>query len=123
MPVGSDSSAPKNKQIISGMASKYNIDVHFPQYTKEKAFRPQAIVDELTGSLFVVANLSLERPSCYYELGIAEALGKDVFIIAETGSDIHQSANRDTVRFYKRGEKGFSEAIRLVLKHAFMKIQ
>jgi nucleoside 2-deoxyribosyltransferase len=48
----------------------------------------------------VLADLSLERPSCYYELGLAEALGKPVYLIAKKNTDIHQTASRRLVRYF-----------------------
>lgn len=37
----------------------------------------------------IVADLSYERPNCYYELGYAKALGKEMIIIAKQGTKIH----------------------------------
>ena len=54
---------------------------------------------------FVLVNLSLERPSCYYELGLAEAIGKPVYLIAIEGTDIHQTASRKLVQFYNTNEE------------------
>jgi nucleoside 2-deoxyribosyltransferase len=48
----------------------------------------------------IVADLSLERPSCYYELGVAQALGRPTFLLAVTGTAIHQVADRDRIHFY-----------------------
>jgi hypothetical protein len=59
-----------------------------------------------------LADLSLERPSCYYELGLAEALGKPVYLIAAEGTDIHQTASRRLVSFYN-GQEDFI----ILLKH------
>jgi hypothetical protein len=56
---------------------------------------------ELAGAMFVLADLTLERPSCYYELGLAEALGLPVRLVAEFGTAIHQSAERDKVQYYR----------------------
>jgi hypothetical protein len=35
-------------------------------------------------AVFVLADLSLERPSCYFELGLAQAVRAHVFVIAAT---------------------------------------
>ena len=37
----------------------------------------------------IIADLSYERPNCYFELGYAKALGKDVIIIARKGTKVH----------------------------------
>jgi len=49
----------------------------------------------------LVADLSLERPSCYYELGVAQALGHPIFLVAAAGTPIHQVANRRQIHFYE----------------------
>lgn len=102
MPVGSDLAFPIKQEIIQQIAEAYTLEVHFPKYSLNKpAFDMQKTIEDLKGSLFVIADLSLERPSCYYELGIAESLVKKVFIIAQSGTDIHQTVNRERVQFYK----------------------
>jgi len=49
---------------------------------------------------FFIADISLERPSCYYELGYLQALKKRGFIISKENEKIHQLLNRDSIRFY-----------------------
>jgi hypothetical protein len=63
------------------------------------------IKKEIRGSQFVVADLTDERPSCYFEAGYAEALGKPVIYVASKQSvarpgtktaihfDIHMNMN------------------------------
>jgi hypothetical protein len=46
----------------------------------------------------VIADLSFERPSCYFELGMAQAVGVPTFLIAESGTQLHQHAG--SVRLY-----------------------
>lgn len=101
MPVGSDRLAATKQQVIENVAQTYGLAAHLPNYNLiEYAFNIKAALEDLKASLFVVADLSLERPSCYYELGIAEALGKKVYIIAQTGTVIHQTVNRKDTQFY-----------------------
>lgn len=45
--------------------------------------------NEILGSSIVIADLSGERPNCYYEAGYAHALGKTVILSARTGTPIH----------------------------------
>ena len=63
------------------------------------------IKKEIRGAQFVVADLTDERPSCYFEAGFAEALGKSVIYVASKQSvakpgsktvihfDIHMNMN------------------------------
>ncbi|MGE5283184.1 MAG: hypothetical protein ACM3N0_12865 [Chloroflexota bacterium] len=49
----------------------------------------ERIKDEIRRARFVVADLTDERPSCYFEAGYAEALGKPVIYIASRESIMH----------------------------------
>ena len=44
------------------------------------------IKKEIKSSLFVIADLTDERPSCYFECGYAEALGKPIIYVASQNS-------------------------------------
>ncbi len=101
MPVGSNPSFAVRQSAILSVAEDFGIEPRFPTYTiADPQFDFQKMLNEIGGSEFVIADLSLERPSCYYELGIAEALGQPVHLIASDGTDIHQTANRSQVNFY-----------------------
>ncbi len=54
----------------------------------------------LVSSDFVIADLSFERPSCYFEVGFAQAKDKKVFLIAITNTTIYQVKSKSEVRFY-----------------------
>ena|SRR2546425_8461170 len=62
----------------------------------------------------VLADLSFERPSCYFEVGFAQALGKRVALIAMDGTAIHQVIGRDTLIFYNT-ISDYENAVRLAL--------
>lgn len=47
------------------------------------------ILDAINRSRFVVADLTDERPNCYYEVGYAHAQGKPVIILAKEGTQRH----------------------------------
>ena len=101
MPVGSNPKANDKQRLVKIIAEKSVIKPHFPRYTTEDpVFNLQATLQDLRGSAFVLADLSLERPSCYYELGLAEALGKPVYLIAKKNTDIHQTASRRLVKYF-----------------------
>jgi hypothetical protein len=75
--------------------------VRFPNYLPQApTFRLADLKQELVGAAFVLVDLTHERPSCYYELGLAEALGLKVRLVAECGTPIHQSAARDEIGYY-----------------------
>jgi nucleoside 2-deoxyribosyltransferase len=55
---------------------------------------------ELRRSDAVMGDLSFERPSCYFEIGLAYGMDKPVFLIAKRGTQLHQVIGREAVEFY-----------------------
>lgn len=103
MPAGSDPRSPKKRAVIGTFCDARGLTAHFPMdryHASGVDFPISSTLEEMRSSVFVIADLSFMRPSCYYELGLAEAIGCDVLVVAETGTDIHQSAHRSEVRFY-----------------------
>lgn len=63
----------------------------------------------------IIADLALERPSCYFEVGLAQASGLTVRFLAPAGTPIHQLEGRDSVAFYSNmGE--YERIIELLLE-------
>lgn len=90
------------------------------------------IKDEIEKSHFVIADLTDERPSCYYEAGYAEALRKPVIFVASKESvvnpktqtkihfDIHRNVNYFTNTKELRGK--LKAALDKNRDHLFKKI-
>jgi hypothetical protein len=101
MPVGSDPFAAAKKATIAKIVRDAGLEARFPDYLPHRpTFALSEMIDEIRGADCIIADLSRERPSCYYELGIAEAVGKSVHLVAEAGTPIHQSATRSLIRYY-----------------------
>lgn len=101
MPVNSDPHAALKRDLLSQIAARFQLQLCLPRYEKEgAAFNLGKTLARMRRAAFVFADLSLARPSCYYELGLAEALGKTVHAIAQIGTDIHQTSVRKTVKYY-----------------------
>jgi len=102
MPIGADPAAMQKQELIRTIAATRNLTPHFPKYeTQQSSFDLKSTLDDLKGAWFVLTDLSLARPSCYYELGLAEALGKEVYLIAQQGTEVHQTAARVSINFYE----------------------
>lgn len=102
MPLDSDPNASDKHQIIEKVSIERGLKAFFPSYSKQKpACDFDSTVKELEEAEFVIVDLSLERPSCYYELGLVEMLRKPVHLVAQVNTDIHQTTNRDKVIFFK----------------------
>lgn len=102
MPIGSDEMAAAKVKLISSIALAHSFAAHFPDYaSRSQRFDIAKTMQSYRACAFIIADLSHERPSCYYELGIVEALGKEVHAIAAVGTEIHQTANRDSVQYYR----------------------
>jgi nucleoside 2-deoxyribosyltransferase len=101
MPISSDSLASEKKTAISEGAKRAGFKARFPDYLPLKpSFDLSEVVTEMREADSIIADLTRERPSCYYELGIAEAIGKNVHLVAEIGTPIHQTISRSLVRYY-----------------------
>jgi hypothetical protein len=64
--------------------SAFKIDDHFDA---RQRIIPN-ILDEIRRCAFIIADVSDPRPNVYYELGFAQALGKDVILTAHTGTQL-----------------------------------
>lgn len=101
MPVGSDKLFMEKRLIIQSEARKAGFTPYFPlDQQPDIPLDLNLTIKDLRDSQFVLADLSLERPSCYFELGLAQALGKPTLLVAEQGTPIHQAYGRNQIRFY-----------------------
>lgn len=61
--------------------------------------------NEIEGSSLVLADLTDERPNCYYEAGYAHALGKKVVLTAREGTVIHFDLKTHRVIYWKNEQR------------------
>jgi hypothetical protein len=101
MPVSLDKNFSRKKELLEQIAQQAGLIPCLPIDKRVyPSFQLGTTLTVLRDSEFVLADLSFERPSCYYELGLTQALGKTVFLMAERGTVIHQVDGRDQIRFY-----------------------
>lgn len=116
MPVRGVADAPSKASMIAEIAKANDWYAHAPEYDPVS---PKFNLKETCATLLecdlVLADLTRERPSCYFELGLAEALRRPLFVIAESGTIIHQTSRRDSVEFYSTLE-GFGRLVSDFLK-------
>ena len=98
-PVGSDPNYEAKRRILAGLENETGVRFFLP-VEHRSPFSLQATKSDVENALVVIADLSLERPSCYFELGIAQALGATVVLIASAGTTLHQAGNECAVHMY-----------------------
>lgn len=116
IPMGADREYPFKKEVIYNTSKFLNVKVNFPIYNYEEPdFNLNAAISIVKKVDFIIADLSLERPSCYYELGMAEVLNKKIYLIATEGTEIHQTSHRSSVFFYKN-ISSFERLVKTIIK-------
>ncbi|MES1199445.1 MAG: hypothetical protein ABUS48_05625 [Pseudomonadota bacterium] len=99
-PALSDPLWREKREIVSQACATRGLEAHYPHFTPGAGFDLQAETAKIAASAFALVDLSKERPSCYFELGIVEALDVDFALIAEAGTPLHQTSQPHAVRFY-----------------------
>lgn len=117
MPVGSDPEHDRRRAAIERGVTHAGFEAQFPSYELESPqFDMRVFADQLRQATVVLADLSGERPSCYFELGFAQALGCNTLMLAEGGTPIHQSAARETLTYYSDYEQLEHAVLQLLLQ-------
>jgi hypothetical protein len=98
-PVGSDPQYLVKREILAEISRDTGREFFFP-LERRGSFSMNVARRDLRDAALVVADLSLERPSCYFELGVAQALDVPVCIVAAEGTRVHQTAPPASVHSY-----------------------
>jgi len=98
MPLRTDRLLEQKKDIITNIFGSRAILPAFYGPEDSEIYDVDNTIKMLKKVGLIIADLSYERPSCYYELGLAQALKTKTMIIAEYGSVIHQHYGE--VNFY-----------------------
>ena len=75
--------------VIKPIGEQFGFNVLRVDEIKDSGNISQQILENIACSEIVLAELSGERPNCYYEAGFAHALGKEIIFSIKKGDDIH----------------------------------
>ena len=101
-PSSKDPLSAEKKVIVKDECERLGWSVVLPaDQANTPSFSMAKMLETFASVNLIIADLSYERPSCYFELGCAEALGRPVKVVAEAGTQIHQTSLLDSVRYYK----------------------
>jgi hypothetical protein len=114
-PVGADSEYEAKRTLLAQIARKRGLEFFFP-LDHNPSFSIASALSDLAASDLIIADLSLERPSCYFEVGLAQAVGRHVVLIASEGTMLHQAGGTERVATYT-DLASYKETIEWALSH------
>ncbi len=86
-------------KVFSDAGREFGVEMAFPAFDNPSDFNVYQTIDAMEKALFVLVDLTLERPSCYYELALAELKAAHVYRVAAEGTPIHLTTAPETVTF------------------------
>jgi len=115
-PVGADPEFSAKRSVMQELGLEWGQQPFFP-LERHQEFSMSVTMRDMQRAEFVLVDLSLERPSCYFELGLAEAANAHVFLVAASGTPIHQIGNANNVVFYSDMIQYRSEVSQILALH------
>ena len=117
-PVGSDPDYASKRKLLAMVAERCAVEFFFP-LERRRTFLATLALEDIRACRLVIADLSLERPSCYFELGLAQATGTPIVLIAAEGVALHQGSRVGRVFRYE-DLKSYRVAVELALSSALL---
>ncbi|MDF2630445.1 MAG: hypothetical protein K0R39_4276, partial [Symbiobacteriaceae bacterium] len=77
------------ERVVEPTAMKFGYQAIRVDRVQDSGPVTDQILDNIASSSIVIADLTGERPNCYYEAGFAQALGKEVILLIREGERIH----------------------------------
>lgn len=75
--------------VIKPCVEKHQFSIHRADEISNTRTITETILSAINRARFIIADLTEERPNCYYEVGYGHAIGKPVMILAKTGTARH----------------------------------
>jgi hypothetical protein len=75
--------------VIKPLGKKFGYKVIRVDEIQDSGNIPQQILENISKSRVIIAELSGERPNCYYEAGFAHALGKEIIFCVNKKDSVH----------------------------------
>lgn len=75
--------------VIKPVIKEFNMEAIRVDKIEDSGKITDQIIDYISSSKYVIADLSGERPNTYYEAGFAHALGKETILTIKRGENIH----------------------------------
>lgn len=89
MKFGDDALDSAYEGVIKPLAEEFELEAIRVDEIQDSGQISQQILENIACSRLVIAELTGERPNCYYEAGFAHALGKELIFIINEDSEIH----------------------------------
>ena len=75
--------------VIKPLGEKYGFEVLRVDEIQDSGNISQQILENISQSELILADLTGERPNCYYEAGFAQALGKEIIFSIHKEDEVH----------------------------------
>ncbi len=96
---------------ITSEAHKVGFRADRADYLFDSGTIDNKIYENIEKAELIIADLSYERPNCYFEVGYAKALGKDIIFISKEGTHLHFDVEHYDHISYK-SERDLGEKLR-----------
>jgi hypothetical protein len=106
-----DEESDDTYETIVRVCKRYGFTAHRTDKEATTGRIYNRIVDGVRGAALIVADVTFGSLNVYYELGFAEALGKDVIIIAKDGTKLPFDTNDIPTIFY-RNQTSLEQSLR-----------
>lgn len=98
---------------IENTAKEFGFEILKGIKNSENEFDRSKTMTLYNSANYFIADLSFERPSCYYEVGFVQGLSKKVYLIALKNTMIHQV--KGEINFYSNINE-YKETIKQIFK-------